>query len=148
MDRRSPSWRLLLAAAAAAIPAACGSVNEPVPAVTPPEAQPDAAAIAECGEVSVLLDRRTNFKPALLDFLDAVRTSGCPYAQFRVDAPDGGLGSAYRDGFSRGEALSEVRSYRRVYDLDWEAARFLRDARLPAGHIRVVFSAARTERQF
>jgi hypothetical protein len=140
-------WRSLGLAAAVAL-AACGSVNAPTPAVTPPEALPDAVALAACGEVSVLLDRSTNFKPALLNFLDAVRLSGCPYSRYRVDAPDGGIGSAYNDGYSRGEALGEVRSYRRVYALDWEATSFLRDARLPEGRLRVVFLAARTEPAF
>lgn len=133
------------AMAVAATLASCGSVNEPAPSVIPPEARIDPVAIAACGEVSVLLDRRTSFKPALLDFLDEIRASGCPYSRFRVDVPESNLGAAYNDGYSRAEALSEVRSYRRAYGLDWEATPYLRDARLPGGRMRVVFLAARTE---
>lgn len=133
-DIRRAIWTAPIAIALAA----CGTQNAPELDVVPPEARVDAGALSGCEDVAVLLDRQVNFVPPLYDFLDAVRTSGCGYALFRVDTPSK---SAFSTNYSRAEALDKVRAYRATYALNWTAQRMLEDPRIPDDHIRVTFLA-------
>jgi hypothetical protein len=130
--------RVIAALAGASALAACGTATAPQLAVVPPEGRVDAAQLASCSEVSILLDRRVNFVPPLYDFLDAVRQSGCAYTNFRVDLT---TALSYNAGYSQSEAVDAVRSYRSTYGLDWRADRRLEDPRIPEHHLRVVFLA-------
>lgn len=132
--------RTLLTAPIALVLAGCvGAASAPPLATVPAQAQADPVDLAACREVSVLLNRRVNFLPPLLDFLDDVRESGCAYTTFRVDTRSL---LPFSTNMARAEALDTVRSYRASYSMDWTAERVMEDARIPRDHIRVLFLTA------